>query len=144
GLLAPEQRRGRNEPYTADVVIASGTAATAETYKVVGLMDEDLYIDFVDVEWCLRCRQKRVPIYVVPAASMEHLIGNRVVDLWLMKVFVHILERCYYQIRNCFILLRRKHVLIALVITEMGRVVAHRLVLLFFVSQKRLYLANYF
>jgi rhamnosyltransferase len=43
--------RGRDtQPYSVDVVISSGTAATKEVFSIAGVLDESLFIDFVDTE----------------------------------------------------------------------------------------------
>ena len=140
GNLVKQKKTRTNSPFCVDVVIASGTAATAETYVIAGMMDEEFYIDFVDTEWCLRCRSRGIPIYVVPSAIMKHSIGNETIDLWIMKVLIHSPVRCYYQIRNCFLLFRRRHVPIALVLTQLVTVLINRLVLMCFVRGRMDYL----
>jgi rhamnosyltransferase len=99
--------RGRNFPYPVDLVISSGTAATAVTFSLVGKMDEDFFIDFVDFEWCFRCRARQVPIRVNPRAVMQHSIGEGTVDLWIIRGSVHSATRSYYKVRNCFLLFRK-------------------------------------
>jgi rhamnosyltransferase len=143
GLLVKEYRRNRTLPYNVDVVVTSGTATTAVTCEIAGLMDDNLFIDSVDTEWCLRCRSKGIPILVVPAATMKHSVGINTIDLGFMKVLVHPPLRCYYQIRNCFVLLRKRHVPLATAVREMCGIFAHRFVLLFFVKQKWVYVRNY-
>lgn len=101
---------GGQRPLGADLVMASGTLATAETYRSVGYLDESLFIDFVDFEWCLRCKAKGVRIQVLPRATMRHNLGMRTIDLWVMSGIVHSAERTYYKVRNPILLLRRKHV----------------------------------
>jgi rhamnosyltransferase len=98
---------GRDSPYPVDLVISSGTAATSVTFALVGRMDEDFFIDFVDFEWCFRCRARQVPIRVVPDAVMCHSIGERTVDLGILRGSVHSATRSYYKIRNCFLLFRK-------------------------------------
>ncbi len=100
----------RSSPYPVDLVIASGSAATAVTFSVAGKMDEDFFIDFVDFEWCLRCRSRQIPIRVVPDAVMRHSIGERTVDLRVIRGSVHGISRSYYKIRNCFLLFRKSEV----------------------------------
>ena len=78
------------------------------------MFDEGLFIDSVDSEWCLRCRSKQIPIHVVPAAVMRHRVGNRSIRLGRFTILQHNPTRCYYQLRNCFHMMRRKHVPFAL------------------------------
>ena len=99
--------REAGSPYPVDLVIASGSAATAVTFPLVGKMDEDFFIDFVDFEWCLRCRDRQVPVRVVPGAIMRHSLGERTVDFGLIGSPVHGAMRTYYKIRNSFLLFRK-------------------------------------
>ena len=125
--------------YHVDVVISSGTVATKSVFEVAGKLDESLFIDFVDTEWCLRCRSKEVPIRVIPAALMRHRIGSQSIDLGLIALLVHSPVRCYYQIRNCFHLLRKQHVPRLFALREVLSTCTSRLLLLLFVSDRRRY-----
>ena len=133
-----------NTPYDIDFSIASGTAATAITYDIVGLMDEDLFIDYVDIDWCLRLRSKNIALQVVPSATMIHSIGLRSINLWFMKCFVHSPIRTYYKIRNSFILLRKDYVPLLMALKEIITILIHQFALLFFVKNKTEYIKNYY
>jgi len=130
-------------PYPVDIVISSGTAATKEVFEVAGGLDETLFIDAVDTEWCLRCRSRQVPIYVVPSAVMRQRIGTRSIHLGRFTIPVHGPARCYYQLRNCFHLLRKKHVPLAFALTHMASVIFNRTLLLFFVEDRPAYIRAY-
>lgn len=101
---------GRARPFPVDLLISSGSIATTATFGTVGLMDEALFIDFVDLEWCLRCRARGVPLAVVPAVTMVHSIGSRSANIGPLKTFVHSPARNYYKLRNAFLMWRRPHV----------------------------------
>jgi len=101
---------GQHLPYPVDLVLSSGSAATAVTFSLVGKMDEDFFIDFVDFEWCFRCRSRQVPIRVIPSAVMRHSIGQRSVSFGIIRGTVHGVSRSYYKIRNCFLLFRKSDV----------------------------------
>jgi rhamnosyltransferase len=101
---------GRSTPYPVDVRISSGTAVTAPTFAVVGDLDDSLFLDFVDIEWCLRARARGVPILVEPAAVMQHSIGQAVVKVGPLHVHIDRPVRGYYRIRNGLLLLRKRHV----------------------------------
>jgi rhamnosyltransferase len=134
----------QTKPYAVDIVISSGTAATREVFQIAGMFDEGLFIDSVDSEWCLRCRSKQVPIRVVPTAIMHHRVGNRSIRCGRFTILQHNPTRCYYQVRNCFLMLRRKHVPFAFTLKHLLSVLFSRTVLLFFVSDRRPYLRAYF
>ncbi len=143
GLPVAVYQSGRMDPYPVDIVISSGTAATQEVFAVAGGFDEALFIDGVDTEWCLRCRSKQIPIQVVPSAVMRHRIGSRSIRLGRWTVLQHSPVRCYYQIRNCFLLMRRKPVPFAFALRHMLSVLLSRTVLLFFVEDRDTYIKAY-
>lgn len=133
----------RVAPYEVDIVLSSGTAATVETFERAGVMDEDLFIDFVDIEWCLRCRSRNIPIHVVPTAVIEHSVGSRSIDLRFATVLVHSPVRCYYQIRNCFRLFSRESVPLLLAIREATLLVVHKSLLMLVMPNRGAYLRAY-
>lgn len=140
GTVEKIYSKGKIKPYFVDIIISSGSAATAETFKKSGLMDEDFFIDFVDTEWCLRCRGKKIPIRVVPKAIMKHSVGIRSVDLHFATVIIHSPTRCYYQIRNCFHLFRKNSIPILFALKETITVLIHKLLLLIIVKNKPAYI----
>jgi rhamnosyltransferase len=155
GLALPSLRLGRlgaatafdnansTSPYPVDIVISSGTAATREVFEIAGPFDEALFIDGVDTEWCLRCRSRQIPIRVVPTAVMRHRIGSRSIRVGSFTVLLHSPVRCYYQIRNCFHLMRRKHVPLAFALRHMLSVMLSRIMLLWFVDGRGAYVSAY-
>lgn len=125
-----------------DVVISSGTAATKEVFEIAGGMNDGLFIDLVDTEWCLRCRSKGIPIWIVKSAQMQHRIGERNSDFIGLSVQVHNPVRCYYQIRNSFLLLRMPHIPLLFSLREIVAILIHRLILLGKVPKKKEYWQN--
>lgn len=126
-----------------DIVISSGFAATRRVFELVGEMDEALFIDFVDTEWCLRCRARQVPIYVVPTAVMRHSIGIRNFRLAGFTISEHSAARCYYQIRNSFQLFRKPHIPFIFALKQLAATLFNRAALLLFVGERRSYLESY-
>jgi rhamnosyltransferase len=139
GLRRKVISEGHTAPYPVDLVIASGSAATAVTFSRVGNMDEDFFIDFVDFEWCLRCRSHRVPMHVVPSAVMLHSIGERTVNLRVIRGSVHGVSRSYYKIRNCFLLFRKPDVPLLFAISSTLFAMIRFVMLLPFVSNRLAY-----
>jgi rhamnosyltransferase len=130
-------------PYPVDLVISSGTVATREAFQAAGTFDDGLFIDYVDHEWCLRCRNAAVPIRVVPSVTMRHRLGQRWIRLPLVTVIVHDSMRCYYQIRNPLLLLRKRHVPILYALLQILVVYVNRFLLIFFVDERRAYAWSY-
>ena len=99
----------------ADLLIASGMLIRRGVLDVVGLMDETLFIDMVDTEWCLRAAAAGYGIFGVCNAIMQHSIGNRTVTA-PVKVGrrgtfpVHKPLRYYYMVRNSLLLGHRANI----------------------------------
>jgi rhamnosyltransferase len=143
GLSIPVHQAGSSSRYPVDIVISSGTVATREVFELAGGFDEDFFIDFVDAEWCLRCRARQIPIYAVPSAVMRHSIGTRSFRFGPLTILVHGPARCYYQIRNSFLLLRKRHVPLIFSFKQIASVLLSRMVLLSQVEDQRAYIKAY-
>jgi rhamnosyltransferase len=133
-----------NGDYNVDVIISSGSATNRKTIELVGLMNEDYFIDFVDTEWSLRCKSKNVPIKVISNAKMIHAIGEKSIDLKIMRLFIHSPTRTYYKVRNSFLFLNNKNVPFLLGIKEIASALVHNFIIIFIVSNKVQYINNYF
>ena len=127
---------GRTSPFSVDVRISSGSAITAVTFDVAGLMDEALFLDYVDIEWCLRARARGVPILVDPASSMRHAIGEKTVEVGGLRVFVDSPVRTYYRMRNALLLARRKDVPLLFAAKEITSELVHHFLQVLLVADK--------
>ena len=144
GILTKVYKGNKVKPYDADVVISSGMAITKEAFDIVGLMDEDFFIDYVDTEWCLRCRSKNIPIKIIPDAIMKHSIGESSKNLGFIRIFTHSPVRSYYLIRNSFHFLKKKHVPLLLGLKEFSSLIVHQIILLLFLKNRGVYLKEYY
>ena len=125
GWASPVRAAGLPAPVAADLIISSGSVVAAEVFEQAGLMEEGFFIDYVDLEWCIRCRQAGVSIQVIPSATMPHAIGNDVVENGLFTTFVHSPMRAYYRLRNAFLLIRMPHVPRLYVLHEVAAALVH-------------------
>jgi len=107
------------------------------------LMDEDYFIDFVDTDFFLRCRAKNISMVIVPNAVMLHSVGERTINLLLIRLFVHSDIRTYYKVRNSFLFFRKKHVPFLIGIKEILSALVHNFLILFFVENKMSHFSNY-
>lgn len=130
--------------YEVDVVISSGSAVSKATFDIVGLMNEDYFIDFVDTEWSLRCRAKGIPIRVIPSAIMKHSIGDKSIDLKFIRIFIHSPVRSYYKVRNSLLFYRSSHVPFLMGMKEIVSALIHNFLTIFVVRHKWDYVKNYF
>ena len=84
------------------VTMASGNMLPSSTIRSVGAFDESLYMDYVDIEYCLRARRKGMRILQSPAVlfhscgrlTQHRLFGCR------FGASNHSAERRYYITRN--------------------------------------------
>lgn len=91
-----------------DFLISSGSLITREALDVVGLMDESLFIDFVDTEWCIRAEQKGYDLYAYSGVAMKHSLGDEPVNFFGSKLAMHSPTRHYYIVRNALFLIKNK------------------------------------
>jgi rhamnosyltransferase len=95
-----------SEPVETDILIASGAIIRTTMFQSVGMMRDDLFIDFVDTEWALRARSKGYISYCIPNAIMMHSIGDAALKVFGRSVYFHSDLRKYYRLRNAVYLLR--------------------------------------
>jgi rhamnosyltransferase len=97
-------------PVEASFLIASGCLIRSEVLHEVGLMNEELFIDYIDVEWSFRTKEKGYKLYAIPTAKMKHSIGDSRASILGRKISVHSPLRRYYLYRNSFYMVRRKYI----------------------------------
>jgi rhamnosyltransferase len=87
-----------------DCLIASGSLLSTTALQAIGLMREDLFIDYVDTEWCLRANQAGYRCIGACSVEMHHTIGDEVGLLWKYRFPLHSPLRHYYLVRNAIAL----------------------------------------
>ena len=108
GIAKSVYCKNENKLIEVDIAISSGTTLTMDTFNKIGYYDEDFFIDFVDIEWCIRARKKNIPIFIAPDIKMYHSIGDNVIKTKLFTISSHSPIRTYYKVRNSFLLSRKK------------------------------------
>lgn len=98
--------RGSSIPVLSDYVISSGSMINAGAFGSVGLMRDELFIDWVDIEWGLRAKKRGLQCFVVPNVLMRHSIGDDAVDFLGKSINLHHDVRHYYIVRNATYLLK--------------------------------------
>lgn len=98
-------------PCEVDLAISSGMLVSVPIWKQLGGFDETLFIDFVDIEYCLRARAAGFRIVAAPKALLFHELGA-VSEGKLLRRFAvypthHSPLRHYYISRNRVVLARR-------------------------------------
>ena len=96
----------------ADFLVSSGSLLPVAALEVVGLMDENLFIDHVDTEWCFRAKSKGLQIFGLCGAVMTHELGEQRKEVWFLRkrtVPFHKPFRYYYMFRNSVLLYHRNY-----------------------------------
>jgi rhamnosyltransferase len=93
-------------PIETHYLIASGSLTRSIVLEKIGLLQDDLFIDWVDIEWGLRARSEGYISYIAPNAIMTHSIGDATVRFLGKDINIHSDTRNYYMVRNATYLLR--------------------------------------
>lgn len=89
-----------SEVVETSVLISSGSLISCETLQTIGLMDETLFIDGVDWEWCFRASALGYRLFGVAAAVMQHNLGDCGIRVLGRTLPLHSPLRHYYVYRN--------------------------------------------
>jgi rhamnosyltransferase len=82
-------------------LIATGMIIPLEIFKFVGAFEDDLFIDWVDFEWCWRARSMGYQIIGNANVVITHTIGDKKAGKFGFKEYsIHSPTRSYYTIRN--------------------------------------------
>ena len=89
-----------------DHLIASGALVPLSAVDAVGTMRDELFIDYVDIEWGLRALRAGYRSYVALDAEMDHQLGVPM-QVFGRTISTHSPMRHYYMVRNSIWLLRQ-------------------------------------
>jgi len=97
-------RPTENAPHVeALTLITSGTLIPRQVLQSVGGMREDLFIDYVDSEWCHRARANGYSLFGTGWARMHQQLGEACLRVWYLrwrKESSYAPVRLYYRTRN--------------------------------------------
>lgn len=102
-------------------LIASGSLIPMSTLAIVGDMREDLFIDYVDIEWGLRAANLGYESFGVCHAFMEHDLGDAPLSFMGKSIPFHSPLRHYYLFRNAIWLYQQPHLRLSWKIGDGGR-----------------------
>ncbi len=97
----PKYYLQEGEVVALDHAITSGMVVRMSAWRLIGPFREDFFIDYIDVEWCVRARLAGYQFWGVGGALLDHDLGER----WIFlpggtRVIVHRPERAYFEMRN--------------------------------------------
>ena len=85
-------------------IIASGSLIRREVFVSVGLMREDLFLGYIDFEYCFRVAQHGFKIIVTNNACMRHQMGDRQIIIHGRKIGLYSPFRRYFDCRNTILI----------------------------------------
>jgi len=91
-------------------VLTSGSAVSLRASEVIGPFRDELFIDHVDHEYCLRARARGFSVILARAPLMTHSIGEATTHRLLGKEFrteSHPVQRWYFTTRNLIVVVRQ-------------------------------------
>lgn len=114
GILCPQtvdrnfdSRTDHQEKYTlVDKCITSASLTSVKTCETVGGFWEELFIDFVDHDFCAKCKEHGIKILQLNDVQILHELGNGVHHNFLgrrVTALNHSPMRKYYMVRNWII-----------------------------------------
>ena len=84
-----------------DYSITSGSLFIQNSFLKVGKINEKLFIDLVDMDWCERAKINDFKLFRSNDVFLKHCIGSRYIEIFGIKKSYHQLDlRVYYIIRN--------------------------------------------
>jgi len=97
----------QNKTYVVDHLITSGCLMPCAVWQDVGPMNERLFIDWVDNEWCARARLKGYLLLMDGSTKMPHSIGEVSRPLLWRRFHLHTPLRHYYLLRNALLIAKQ-------------------------------------
>lgn len=91
-------------------IISSGSCCETQAIKQIGKLKDDLFIDYVDFEWCWRAKAKGFICGITNKIALEHKVGTKEIYLWNYIIIISSPFRYYYQNRNYLYLTKKRYV----------------------------------
>lgn len=123
-----------------DLTITSGNFVPVTTFRAVGMFDEGFFIDYLDYDFCFRCKKANLKIFEVRRSRLFHNLGNSELKSLIGKKFFvthHSAVRRYYMARNRIIVFKRFFLRFPIATSrEIGRLPLDLAKIIFFEKEK--------
>lgn len=140
GLLKKLKAKRSSKPREVDLLISSGKVVPVNVFDSVGPMNEELFIDYVDTEWCFRAKNQGFHLFSSTRCELIHDIGEGSKRFMGFNIPLHSPERRYYRARNAVILLGMPHIPFAIALREILACIFHHIFFLLLWKNKKAYL----
>ena len=130
--------------FWVDCLINSGQLVKIDSYEKVGKLDEELFLDTVDLEWGMRALVKGLRCYGVCPAILYHRVGDTVKRRLGRNFHIHSPLRNYYMFRNRIAMYKRRDVPLSWKLNDIWRFPIKIAVYALFFSPRILYMRMIF
>ena len=93
--------------YFVDHIITSGCLMPCRVWQEVGPMNDGLFIDWVDIEWCARARLMGYVLLLDGGTQMSHSIGEVSRPILWRRFHLHTPIRHFYLLRNAILIAKK-------------------------------------
>lgn len=123
-------------------LISSGQLIRIEVLLLVGYMKDELFIDYIDMEWGLRASALGYKSYGVINAKMFHSVGDGALVTNNIRFPIHSPTRTYYMTRNAILLYRSRKYPIKWVVADSFVLIRRIFFAIFFCNPRREHMTN--
>lgn len=102
-------------------VITSGCYIPLKVFDSLDNFDENLFIDYIDIEWCLRAQKYGYCCVLFNNINFVHDLGDSYIPFAGRYLYTHSPLRVYYSSRNSFYLFGLEHISLNFFITDQIR-----------------------
>ena len=127
-----------------DSFISSGSFLFVNALKDTGLMRDDLFIDYVDIEWAFRAKKNGYSLFVFTGVILNHNLGESSFIIFRKRFPIHSPLRIYYYYRNALALYLISHIPIEWKIKDFIKNILRLIFYLFFIKPRCSYLRMIF
>ena len=76
GLFEPDSRYAHlDHPEPVEFIVGCGVLASRKLIKAIGLLDPEYYLNFEDVDWCIRAWRAGFEVWYDPGSVMWHKVS---------------------------------------------------------------------
>lgn len=100
----------KNNVYKVKNIITSSLITNYEMMKKVGFWNENIFLDFVDWDFCWRLQKIGYNCCITQSVILQHSVGNGERKVGALKLRVGAAFRVYYQTRDALYLLKESYI----------------------------------
>jgi rhamnosyltransferase len=124
------------------LAITSGILIDAQIIKNGNFFNEELFLDYVDLEWFFRLRFERYNVCHCTSATVFHQIGVKTIKIGKIESYAHSPSRTFYKIRNPIMLFGFRHIPLLYALHELASCLKLMVLHVFIGPNRILYLKN--